>query len=759
MSRKERKKIPRPIAEKIGAMRRGVIRFFLVDGLNRLLLALLVWGAVDFAIDRSFRMDRPQRIIMLVIGVCILLYVVWKYLLRPLFSNLSDDALLLQAEEAHGGFDESVISALELSRMKLEGSENVSAGMVHDTIERGAKAGAEIDLHKVFRVGKMRANRALLALLVIGLIVAGAAVAAYKPMGIWFIRNVMIGNAQWPQDYFLEVVGVENGKLRVPRGDDWIIAARVKEGHRSLPEEVDIEFKTKAGRRTESMVPATGGEEFRGEFRNVLEPFQFRVKGGVAETDWVKVELVERPSIDALELASGAPEYIGTEPAVLPVGAGPYYLLKGSNLGLKGSADKPLASAALLIGDRRLPLEIDGKTFSGKVEPAELEAGTYQLEIEDQEQIAIPGRDGLAGLGPREAVRFKLRIKDDRKPRVAVSLSGVSGMVVPGAQLPYSGSADDDFKIAGLRLVSSWKQDNSDGEPTEGEIDLPEIVESLGRSSIELGGAIEVAPLEVPVNSRLSMQFIATDNDTVSGPKTGESTKILLRVVGEAELRTDLLRREKEQRQVLTEMVKKLDLLMTDTSALGAGVRELAALDPSQRERLVGLQKSQKLMGSNLKQVVARLDGMVQEIINNRLEDEDGVLKARLRDKVITPLGRVFDEFIPVAALELDAARRAKDVDERNSAFAAAGIAQQAAIDIMSDVLVHMVRNEGYQQAVNLLYEIQRAQERMRQMTARAKEEALSGVVKEKGEEGAEDKTPKDPPPGDVEKDARGSPR
>ena len=261
------------------------------------------------------------------------------------------------------------------------------------------------------------------------------------------------------------------------------------------------------------------------------------------------------------------------------------------------------------------------------------------------------------------------------------------------------------------------------------------------------------------MNSRLSMQFIATDNDTVSGPKTGESTKILLRVVGEAELRTDLLRREKEQRQVLTEMVKKLDLLMTDTSALGAGVRELAALDPSQRERLVGLQKSQKLMGSNLKQVVARLDGMVQEIINNRLEDEDGVLKARLRDKVITPLGRVFDEFIPVAALELDAARRAKDVDERNSAFAAAGIAQQAAIDIMSDVLVHMVRNEGYQQAVNLLYEIQRAQERMRQMTARAKEEALSGVVKEKGEEGAEDKTPKDPPPGDVEKDARGSPR
>jgi hypothetical protein len=50
----------------------------------------------------------------------------------------------------------------------------------------------------------------------------------------------------------------------------------------------------------------------------------------------------------------------------------------------------------------------------------------------------------------------------------------------------------------------------------------------------------------------------------------------------------------------------------------------------------------------------------------------------------------------------------------------------------MREVLVHMVRNEGYQQAVNLLYEIQRAQERMRLMTMKAKEEALNNVLRDK---------------------------
>ena len=740
-------------------MRRGVIRFFLVDGLNRVLLALLALCALDFVIDRSFRMDRPQRVIMLVIGICVLGYIIWKRLLRPLFSKLSDDALLLQAEEAHGGLDESVISALELSRMEFGDRQDVSMGMVQETIERGAEAGKGIDLEKVFRVGKMRANGALLVGLAALLVLGGVAAAVYRPMQIWFNRNILIGDAQWPQDFFLDIVGAEGGKFRVPRGDDWAVLARVREGYRALPDEVELEFKTGAGRRTETMVPATGGEEFRGEFRNVIEPFKFRVKGGDAVTEWVEIELVERPSLDALEISATPPEYVGSGAVSLPAGAGPYYLLSGSSLSVSGAADKPLASAALLVGDRRFELERDGNKFSGAVAAADLEAGTYELEIEDGESMVQPGRAEPAGLGLREPIRFKVRVKSDRKPRVAVSLSGVSGMVVPGARLPYSGTADDDFKIADVRLSYSWKQDNGDGEPTEGTLPIPEAEGALGEASVELGGAVEVGPLEVPVNSRLSLQFVATDNDTVGGPKNGESTKILLRVVGEAELRTDLLRREKEQRQVLAEMVKKLDLLMTDTSALGAEVRELPKLDPSQRERLVALQKSQKLMGSNLGQVVARLTGMVEEIVNNRLEDEDGILKVRLRGKVIAPLQKVLDQFVPAAALELDAARRLAEPEERNSAFVAATFAQQSAIDILRDVMVHMVRNEGYQQAVNLLYEIQRAQERMRQMTDKAKEEALRGVVTEGAEDGAGDEESKEPAPDDVGKDKGDSPR
>jgi hypothetical protein len=149
---------------------------------------------------------------------------------------------------------------------------------------------------------------------------------------------------------------------------------------------------------------------------------------------------------------------------------------------------------------------------------------------------------------------------------------------------------------------------------------------------------------------------------------------------------------------------------------------------------LAGLQKRQKLLSVNVNNIVKRLDGMVSEIINNRLEEDDGILKQRLRQKVIVPLATLVEEVIPVAALELDSSRRKLEKDSRNESLRIASQSQFTVLEAMKEVLVHMVRNEGYQQAVNLLYEIQRAQERMNKMTAKAKEESLGNVVREKEE-------------------------
>jgi hypothetical protein len=731
MSRKEKKTIPGAIDEKIGAMRRVVQRFFLVAGLNMFLLCLLGISAVDFLLDSNFRMDWAQRLITLSLSVCVLLYILWRYLLLPLFSRISDDGLLLQAEKTGKGFNESLISALELSRMDMEEDENVSRGMVRQTIEMGTTASDSIELAAVFRVGRIRFNMIVFAVLLTGF--AGLCIGSVttKPLGTWFNRNVMLGDAQWPQDYFLDIAGVKNGELRIPRGDDWVIKAVVRKGHRALPEKVEVEFKTGGRRRSESMSANSQGDEFRGELRNVLEPFDFRVISREAQTGWIKATLLSRPKISEIALVAVEPDYTGEGERTLPVGASPYYLLNGTSLKVEGSSDKLLNSAWLMSGEIRHELSVEGMEFSGKISAQGVVGATYTLHIEDREIIEIPDSEGVGGLGAKVPARFKIKLKNDHKPRIRVALKGVSGMVVPGARLPFEGLIEDDYAVRSAEIIYTWKEDNSEREEAQGIIQLEGAAAFIGQSQLPLSEAIEIGPLKIPVNSRLGLQFRASDNDSVTGPKIGESTKILLRVVGEAELRTDLLRREKEQRQVLSEMIKKQDLLLTDSAALAAECREIKALDPSQRERLVGLQKRQKLMASNLKPIVLRLQGMLQEIINNRLEEEDGILKARLRGKVITPLAGLQQGAMPSAAVGLDAARRIAGLEQRNAAFAVVEEAQRNAIEIMREVLVHMVRNEGYQQAVNLLYEIQRAQERMRLMTIKAKEEALNKVLRD----------------------------
>ena len=734
MSRQDKRKVPVSIDEKIGAMRRIVQRFFLVAGMNRFLVWLLGIVALDYFLDSSFRMDWSQRLITLLLAASILIYVFWKYLLVPLFSRLSDDALLLQAEESGKSFKESLISALEFSRMEIGEDENISRGMIRETIETGERASESIRLDEVFRLGRLRVNLFALGLLVAAFAGVCAGSVLTKPLGIWFNRNVMLGNAQWPQDYFLDIDGVKLGELQLPRGDDWIINAVVRDGYQSLPAKVELEFKSAAGRRVETMTPGSEGREFRSELRNVLEPFDFRVISRDAETDWIKVKLLDRPRLSDLSLVAVEPAYTGAGSSDLPVGAGPYYLLNGTVLDIAGSSDKLLSSALLVIGDKQHELKVEGMKFSGSIPSASVVSGTYDLQIEDRETVRLPGSESFRGLGFKDPARFKIKLKDDRKPRVRVSLNGVSGMVVPGARLPFDGMVEDDYAVNSAKIIYTWKEDNSEREQFQGVLEPDGITDLVGKSKLPLNGVIELAPLEIPVNSRLGLQFSAMDNDSVTGPKSGESTKILLRVVGEAELRTDLLRREKEQRQILTEMIKKQDLLLTDTGALAAECREIKELNSSQRERIVALQKRQKLLGSNLTPIVLRLGGMLQEIVNNRLEEEDGVLKARLSDKVIAPLSSLLEGAIPAAAVGLDSSRRVNDLDQRNALFGSVENAQRNVIGVMREVLVHMVRNEGYQQAVNLLYEIQRAQERMRVMTKKAKEEALNKVLQDNDE-------------------------
>ncbi len=535
---------PRSIAQNLRILRRKIFQWFFVDGAIRVLAVLLLICAVSYGIDRFARMDRPQRGVMLVLGLSLLCWVAWRKLVCPLFSRLSDDALVLEVERQSPEVREELISALEFSRMDWSLHPNASKGMVASTIAQGAEAGGQLDFSRVLRGGKFLSNSLLLALLA-GIVCLGAImIPRSENLKTWFNRNVLLGSMQWPQDYFFDIDGVADGELLVPRGDDWPVIAKIRDGYRSLPDSAKIEFRSTRGTgRTATMDPGSDGDVFFHTLRSVTDEFDFRISTKKVTGEWVGIKLVERPTIDEIALEQRPPDYTGEEASILEIGSGPYYLLRGSRLDVRGKTSKPLAKASLKVGDLRIPLVIDGTAFSGSVEPEKLAAGTYFLEIEDLEQIVTPDPDlnpEPKGLSPREPAQFKIRLREDTAPEIDLALRGVSTMIVPRARLPFTASVEDDYSITDVQIGYQIKADRAAADDiTGGDLVPAGIAARLGDRRIDIEDYVELEPLEVPVDSRLSITMRATDNDSISegGPKVGNSTTIHLRVVSESELR------------------------------------------------------------------------------------------------------------------------------------------------------------------------------------------------------------------------------
>jgi hypothetical protein len=701
-------------------LRTQISLWFWVDGLVRVLWMALALLAIDLALDWFFRMDRPQRLVMLAIIAGIVSWRIYRRLVRPLSATMSDDALALEVEAHNKELGQSLISALQLARMGDVESRGMSPLLVRHTVASGARAAEGVRFGGVLDGKEFRLNCVLLALALAAIGGVAYGVQANSSLGIWFNRNLLLGEATWPQKTYLVIERVgKDGAVTFPRGEDWTQIVSVRDDSEVVPEAVTLEFRRARGRSPLAM-KKTSDRQFEATFASVLEPFDFRARGGDAVTEWVRVELVEQPAVTELKLVVTPPKYAAGKAEALPPGKGPYYVLKGSSLAVSGVANKPLKSAALAVEGKRLALELDGELkFSGNIAPADLAAGQYTIVLED-----------TLGLTGRRPTTFGLRTRVDREPRVRVKLIGVGGMVVPKARVPFTCRITDDFGITTAEVAYRWKGDDMTQPDGEGKLTFESVKDLLSKPELSFEDMLDLEPLKIPTGTGLSFRFESADNDDVSGPNIGKSSEFLLRIVTEDELRTDLLRREKEQRQEFERLVKNQEDLLTDSRALEAGIKGQANLTPQQKDQLIQYHKRQKLVGQNTGSIAERMASIVIEIQNNKLEEDGGRFQTRLTDEIIEPMRSVSEELIPLALAALEKTRRqSAEPADRDAALAEAISEQTELVARMQEILEHMIKSEGFQEAVNLLYEIQKEEQKVFDETNKERQERIKRIL------------------------------
>ena len=527
------------VSTSLRGLRWRIGMWFLVEGIVALMAVAVVVAVVSFLLDYFFHLDPAQRTVVLAAMALALLVTFARRIVRPLAAPLSDDALILEVERKHPQLAESLISAVQFRRLGNDVRPNTSRAMIAATIDRGAAAAEKIRFADVINASGFTKNALLLLFLAAAWVAAAVASTKVPHLRIWFERNVLLRSVSWPQNTYLRIVRAENGRLRIPRGDDYSLLVEATAESRVIPKQVFVDFRD--GRGVLAM-KATTANAFEVVLANVIQPFQFRVRGGDERTDYVTVELVEPPAIDQLKLEVTFPTYAGGKTEPLPAGKGPYFILPGSSLALAGIANKPLTQAQLAREAARFPLIIESNNHvSGKLTPRDVLTGQYAIELLDTE-----------GLEAHRPTSFGLRLRADREPRVKARLTGIGGMVTARAQLPLSCRVTDDYGLNSVSVPFTWRGDDQERKEGAGTVELPAVKITPLTLELSFDEILDLEPLKIPPGTGLTFHVAAADNDDFPdepsapvGPNIGKSPDFSIRVVTDEELRADLLRRKR----------------------------------------------------------------------------------------------------------------------------------------------------------------------------------------------------------------------
>ena len=292
-------------------------------------------------------------------------------------------------------------------------------------------------------------------------------------------------------------------------------------------------------------------------------------------------------------------------------------------------------------------------------------------------------------------------------------------MIVAKARIPIASAIEDDLAISSAKLVyrkrppSSAAADNNDKEaqkptakPKLESIAFDQIEDDLGKRKIKFTYKLDARSLRLTVGTIVEFHVEAADNNVVSGPSVGKSHLFQLRVVTEEELRSDLLRREKEQRRQFEDLSITQSDLLTEVGAMAADLVGDVEMTTAQRDKLLKIQKRQSQASQRCEMIAGWLENISLEVANNRLEDAQGRYQTTMQQKIIQPMRRLAKLDIPKAAQLLGDVRRIgnDDRDARRKLLAETVRTQRQITTTMVDILGHMAKSEGFQEVINILH-------------------------------------------------------
>lgn len=217
-----------------------------------------------------------------------------------------------------------------------------------------------------------------------------------------------------------------------------------------------------------------------------------------------------------IEITLSYPGYTKTPPVTLRDGTGDIEAIKGTKVRLIAKPLDKLGSGSLT-------------TESGATYPVVIEDGRLTAEF----PVLGNGSYRITDGGGHETRPYKITAIEDKKPDIRISSPQGSEIESgPDGRIEIFYNARDDFGLTEFRLT--WEgQSGKSGKPIGKTKDSPAAYE--GRYTLDAGG------LDFMGGDTLRLRVEAADNDSVSGPKTGESNAITVKLKDAAKTHKDVM--------------------------------------------------------------------------------------------------------------------------------------------------------------------------------------------------------------------------
>ncbi|HET6883462.1 MAG TPA: hypothetical protein VFI31_25145 [Pirellulales bacterium] len=696
------------VRRRLAAVRRRIRARTLLVGFTWTWTTLFLFAAASLTGDWFLRLSLPVRASIAAAALVLVAAVAWRRLVTPLLVRLDDFDLAALIDRRCPGVGQRVASVLQLPQL-IEGRVTASPSMVQAAVMEQAQVLERTDLGAALDA-RVR-GRMLLLLVITASIVAGFVYRFPDAAELWARRWLLGSNERWPQHNYLALVGLGDGsRLLAPRGESLLLEVDAapnfagESGNWSLPgrgetlqvtsprppqpatpETVSIRYWPADGPMKEGNFTRYSEARFRYEIPQVSEPFDVSISGG---DDWfgpVRVEPVDRPTVQSLVVYARRPGREETETHSSEGGDSQLLFLPDTELLLEVTSSVPLSGARLTAKEGPAPpLERKDQTHYAAHWTMK-QAQTFELNL-----IGLEG--GLAS----KPYFVSIGLLIDREPRVSIRSSGVGRRVTSQARIPLALHAADDFGITAVTVemeATSLKDDKPQTKSQRIAVELPPFSPDAPPTEIDQQPSFSLSEQLLAPGTLLKLRGQASDN-RIQGPQSGTSRWLSFQVVTPEELFYEILMRQRAER---AKFAAALDMAKTQTEPL--------AVIPT-AEAAYGLVRKHQVVARQVWQVANRLEISLTEMALNDLGSEQA--RDLLQTKVIGAIRQLHGD--PMTRLRVALEAVASGPKDAVEPLAEARELQAEVVDTMTKILEQMAQWENFVDVLNQLKAIVKLQ-------------------------------------------------